>query len=48
MEVYYEFCNGFYMLLSFLAGYFIAKMTPFYIGHDEEKYNKASCGILLR
>lgn len=43
-----DFKIAFYMLISFLVGYLVAKVTPFYIGPDEEKYKKAGCGILLR
>ena len=39
---------GFYIVISFLAGYVFAKITPFYMGADEEKYKKAGFGILLR
>lgn len=43
-----DFKISFYMLVSFLVGFILAEAMPFYIGPDEEKYKKASCGILLR
>lgn len=35
---------AFYLLLAFLAGRWLPRRI--YIGHDEEKYNKADWGIL--
>lgn len=43
-----DFKLAYYMLLSFLVGYIVAKSTPIYIGYDEEKYDKANFGILLK
>lgn len=43
-----NFETAFYVLVAFLVGYIFAKGTPFYIGYNEDKYNKANLGILLR